>query len=869
MTKVQNQVKSMTSNVTSQTSKMKSAFSGMAKFVAGLTIAKSLFNLGKSAINMASNLQEVQNVVSVAFGSMAWKAEQFSKTAITQFGMSELSAKKTASTYMAMAKGMQLGDDVASDMAITLAGLTGDVASFYNISQELADTKLKSVFTGETETLKDLGIVMTQTNLEAFALSQGISKGVADMSQAELTTLRYNFVLQQLALAQGDFSRTSGSWANQVRILQEQWGQLLGIIGNGLIAVLTPVIRVINIIIGKIITFANVLAGVFGKLFGKKADTGQSAFNGVSSAVDSGTDAIGGYNDALDKTGAQAKKTAKEIEGSLAGFDELNVIKTGSDSGDSGSGGGSGAGGTGGGGFAVDPIDWGDTFKEPDTSGVNAAVEKVMGYIDKLKNFLNTNGAVIVALIAGIVAGFAAFQILTKWGTIIGAVTGPIAALKTWIGILGLAFAEASGPVSFLSALFGSTLGPIIAISAGIAAVTAAIVYLYETSAPFQELVNTAITSLMEILTLFWTTVLQPLFAFIADFLATILVPLATFLASVFVEAVDFVMSILLSLWNNVLAPIAKFIVEVFSKVLEGVIEIWEAWKPTIETIFEALMWLWDNVLKPIVEFIKEKLIKTIEEWGRVVSERVDDILKIFEGLIDFFVGIFTGDLDRAWEGIKKIFSGFQDFLRHIFETNWIDSFGILGGLLNGLLVSVSEIFDGIWGIFSGLIDFITGVFTGDWEQAWTGIVSIFEGIFQTIAGIAKAPINAVIGIINGAIGMINGIGFTVPGWVPIWGGQDFSPNIPEIPYLASGGVLNKATLAIAGEAGPEAVIPLSRNTKGIELIANRLLENMPAVSGNGGTYVIQLVLQDGTILAKTVIKSIKDYEVMTGKPAF
>lgn len=858
----------MTSNVTSQTNKMKSAFSGVAKLVAGLTIAKSLFNIGKSAISMASNLQEVQNIVDVAFGSMAWKAEQFAKTAITQFGMSELSAKKTASTYMSMAKSAQINEAAASDMAITLAGLTGDVASFFNISQELADVRLKSVFTGETETLKELGVVMTQTNLEAFALSQGITKNISDMSQAEQTTLRYNFVLERLAFTQGDFSRTSGSWANQVRILQEQWKQLLGIIGNGLVAVLAPVIRVINIIIGKVITFANVLAGVFGKLFGKKADTGQSAFSGVPSAVDSGTDAIGGYNDALDKTGTQAKKTAKEIEGSLAGFDELNVIKTGSDSGDSGGSGG-GAGGGSAGGFAVDPIDWGNTFKEPDTSGVDAAVEKVMGYIDKLKNFLNTNGAVIVALIAGMVAGFAAFQILTKWGTIIGAVTGPIAALKTWIGILGLAFAEASGPVSFLSALFGSTLGPIIAISAGIAAVTAAIVYLYETSAPFQELVNMAITSLMEILTLFWTTVLQPLFAFVGDFLATILVPLATFLASVFVEAVDFVMSILLSLWNNVLAPIAKFIVDVFSKALEGVIEIWEAWKPTIETIFEALMWLWDNVLKPIVEFIKEKLIKTIEEWGRVVSERVDDILKIFEGLIDFFVGIFTGDLDLAWEGIKKIFSGFQDFLRHIFETNWIDSFGILGGLLNGLLVSVSEIFDGIWGIFSGLIDFITGVFTGDWEQAWTGIVSIFEGIFQTIAGIAKAPINAVIGIINGAIGMINGIGFTVPGWVPIWGGQDFSPNIPEIPYLASGGVLNKATLAIAGEAGPEAVIPLSRNTKGIELIANRLLENMPAVSGNGGTYVIQLVLQDGTILAKTVIKSIKDYEVMTGKPAF
>lgn len=171
LVKMQMQMKSATTTVERQTGRIKTALGSMAKFVAGLTIAKSLFNIGKSAINVASNLQEVQNVVDVAFGSMAWKAEWFAKNSIAQFGMSELSAKKTASTYMALASGMGLGADKASDMAITMAGLTGDVASFYNISQELADTKLKSVFTGETETLKDLGIVMTQTNLEAFALS--------------------------------------------------------------------------------------------------------------------------------------------------------------------------------------------------------------------------------------------------------------------------------------------------------------------------------------------------------------------------------------------------------------------------------------------------------------------------------------------------------------------------------------------------------------------------------------------------------------------------------------------------------------------------------------------------------------------------
>ena len=239
---------------------------GIKNTLAGLAIGAGLFTLGKQALQTASNIQEVQNVVDVAFGSMSWKAERFAKSALESFGMSELSAKRTASTYMAMASGMGLSNDVASDMAITLAGLTGDVASFYNISQELADIKLKSVFTGETETLKDLGIVMTQANLQAYALSHGISKNVSDMTQAEITTLRYNFVLNQLSMAQGDFARTSNSWANQVRVLQERFRQLLGIIGNGLIVALTPVIQVLNTIIGKLITFANVVGAVFIKI---------------------------------------------------------------------------------------------------------------------------------------------------------------------------------------------------------------------------------------------------------------------------------------------------------------------------------------------------------------------------------------------------------------------------------------------------------------------------------------------------------------------------------------------------------------------------------------------------------------------------
>ena len=228
---------------------VESIVSKAGKALATYFSVRALVNFGKEAINLASDLQEVQNVVDTAFGSMSYKIEQFSKTAIENFGISELTAKRTASTYMAMAKGMGIAEDVASDMAITMTGLTADIASFYNMSQERSDVILKSVYTGETETLKQLGIVMTEVNLQNFAMSQGITKNISKMTQQEKTMLRYQFVLQQTALAQGDFAKTSDSWANQTRILAERWKEMQNIFGQAFVALGTLILPAINAVV--------------------------------------------------------------------------------------------------------------------------------------------------------------------------------------------------------------------------------------------------------------------------------------------------------------------------------------------------------------------------------------------------------------------------------------------------------------------------------------------------------------------------------------------------------------------------------------------------------------------------------------------
>lgn len=857
-------MKSATQNITSSTSKIKSVVGRIKSAFVGLAVGAGLLKFGKDAINMASNLQEVQNVVDVAFGSMAWKAEQFSKSALEAFGMSELSAKNTSGAYMTMAKSAGINESVASDMAVTLAGLTGDVASFYNISQELADVRLKSVFTGETETLKELGVVMTQTNLQAYALSQGITKNISDMNQAEQTTLRYNFVLDRLAFAQGDFARTSNSWANQIRILQERFKQLLGIIGNGLIAALTPVVQFLNMIISKLITFANVVSAVFGRLFGKKSGGEQAAsgFTSASNAAKTATASTGGLNNALKGTEGQAKKTAKAL-GSLAGFDELNTISATDSS--AGSSGGTDAGGSGGGGYAIDPIDWDSAFKEPDTSGIEATVDKVMGYINRFRDFLKKNAPVISSLLAGVLAGLVSFEVIKNWGLLVT----PVKNLFTNLGALFALFKDV-GVVQTLSVVFTGLNAPALAVAVAIGAITAALVYLYQTSETFRNIVNEAVTNLFDILTSLWTGVLQPLFAFIADVLSTILVPLGTLIAEIFVKGVEAVFTVVLSLWNNILAPLAKFLVDILSIALKGVIDIWTAWKPAIEIIFEALNWIWDNVLSPLVDFIVGVFCDGFKSWGDLINELIPSVTEMFQGLIDFFVGVFTLDLDKAWEGIEKIFNGFNNFLETIFTTDWSRLLGALGEPLNVLCRSISSIWEGIKKVFNGIITFITGVFSGNWEQAWEGIKDIFGGIFDMLAGLVKAPINAVIGIINEAINLINKIGFEVPDWVPFIGGEEFKIDIPKLEYLAQGGVVNKATLGVFGEAGTEAVIPLKRNTQGLDLIAEKLAERLPVSDGsNGATYVINLVLENGKVLTRMVLDNIKEYEIQTGKPVF
>lgn len=245
------------------------AFASLASKIGGIMATAfavdELFEFGKEAVELGSALSEVQNVVDVTFGKEGSKViDKFAKNAIKEFGLSELSAKQFSSTMGAMLKSMGDFDDTQIlDMSTALAGLAGDMASFYNIDAQEAFDKLRSGISGETEPLKQLGINLSVANLEAFALAEGIKKSYDKMTEQEKALLRYNYILKATKSASGDFSRTQYEWANQTRILTEEFNSLKGTIGQGLINVLNPLVTSIN---GRVMPVLQGLADKFVQL---------------------------------------------------------------------------------------------------------------------------------------------------------------------------------------------------------------------------------------------------------------------------------------------------------------------------------------------------------------------------------------------------------------------------------------------------------------------------------------------------------------------------------------------------------------------------------------------------------------------------
>lgn len=320
------------------------------------------FRLLGDAIDISSSLTEVENVVRQTFGQYESLINNFAKTSIEKFGMSELSAKQFASRFQAMGTALDIPQGQMAKMSIRLTELAGDMASFYDVSQEDIAKSLQSVFSGTTAPMRRYGIDLTQATLKEWALKQGLDANISSMTQAQKAMLRYQYVLAHTTNITGDFARTADTWHNQITMLKENFKALGAVVGGGLINAFKPFIKVLNAVLQKVISFAEMVTNALGSIFGWRYEASKGAgISGLADDIGSASDGMDDLSNAAGSAGKNtggiaknAKKAKKEIQQATRAFDELKVISkqskdNTSGSGSGGSGGGSGSGGSGGG----------------------------------------------------------------------------------------------------------------------------------------------------------------------------------------------------------------------------------------------------------------------------------------------------------------------------------------------------------------------------------------------------------------------------------------------------------------------------------------------------------------------------------------
>lgn len=828
-----------TSGVQNGVSAIKQSFNGLGSavkkiglLIGGAFAVGKLVQFGKECVELGSDLTEVQNVVDVTFTTMSDKVNEFAKNAMTSAGLSETMAKRYVGTFGAMSKSFGFSEAQAYDMSTALTQLTGDVASFYNISQDLAYIKLKSVFTGETETLKDLGVVMAQSALDQYALANGYGKTTSAMTEQEKVALRLAFVQKQLSAASGDFIRTSDSWANQVRVMQLQLQSLKATVGQGLINIFTPVLKVINVLLGKLATLANAFKSFTELITGKKS-SGQTSGSGAGLTGDASgvQDTADAYGQAADNAGKLADSTedvadatkdaAKAAKGYLSPLDEINRYSTQDTSSTasktpSASGSGSGGGGTSLP-SAVSNVDYGKVAEgETALDKISKSAEKLAKLLKKLwkpfqdawkKEGKNTIDAAQIAL-SGIakLAKSVGKSLVEVWtngtGTTMLTTMLKIAqnVLKT-IGNIASGFADAWNKNNVGTQIIQNIADALVVVMQFV-----------------EKIAEDTAT---------WAANLDfyPLLESISN------------LTSAFAPILESIGNVLEWIYKNIVLPMLTWIIEV------GL--------PTvINLVSKVATFLADH--QPIVEAFGAALIGAfaaakIAGLASSVIKSVSGIAMAAKGLIALMTGtggimggikaiataigpagIFVIAVSAAiaigvllyknWDKIKEAATKLKD---------WV--IGKTRALVDGVTKKLTNLKEKIGGVWKYAREKTTTTFGSMWNTVTTKVGAIRDAIvskfanardtvvdtFTKIRDTVASVFNGVIGIVNGAIGTINSAIGTVesafsfgPWKVPTPTGSKTIgfkatfPRVPTVPYLAKGAVIPPRSefLAVLGD---------------------------------------------------------------------
>ena len=828
-----------TSGVQNGVSAIKQSFNGLGSavkkiglLIGGAFAVGKLVQFGKECVELGSDLTEVQNVVDVTFTTMSDKVNEFAKNAMTSAGLSETMAKRYVGTFGAMSKSFGFSEAQAYDMSTALTQLTGDVASFYNISQDLAYIKLKSVFTGETETLKDLGVVLTQSALDQYALANGYGKTTSEMTEQEKVALRLAFVQKQLSAASGDFIRTSDSWANQVRVMQLQLQSLKATVGQGLINIFTPVLKVINVLLGKLATLANAFKSFTELITGKKS-SGQTSGSGAGLTGDASgvQDTADAYGQAADNAGKLADSTedvadatkdaAKAAKGYLSPLDEINRYSTQDTSSTASKTPSTSGSGSGGGGTslpsAVSNVDYGKVAEgETALDKISKSAEKLAKLLRKLwkpfqdawkKEGKNTIDAAQIAL-SGIakLAKSVGKSLVEVWtnGTGTTMLTTMLRIAQNvliTIGNIASGFADAWNKNNVGTQIIQNIADALVVIMQFV-----------------EKIAGDTAT---------WAANLDfyPLLESISN------------LTSTFAPIIEAIGNVLDWIYKNIVLPMLKWVIEVglptvinlVSKVATFLAEhqpIVEAFGAALIGAFAAakIAGLASSVIKSVsgIATAAKGLISLMTGTGGIMGGIKAIATAIGPGgvfVLAVSAAIAIGVLlYKNWDKIKEMAGKVWDWISNK-TRRFVEDIGKklrvlatkMTTIWGNIKASAHQKWNAIWSTVSGFAERIKNAIVDKSTSAKNTVVNVFNGMRDAI----RSVLNNIISVVNGAISKVNGVisavesAFSFGPWkVPTpFGSKTIGfkatfPRVPTVPYLAKGAVIPPRSefLAVLGD---------------------------------------------------------------------
>ncbi|WP_040195053.1 phage tail tape measure protein [Clostridium culturomicium] len=770
--------------------------------------------IGKS-ISSAMDSIENANLIGVVFGKDTKAIEEWADTLQDSVGVASQELQKNAATIFNMATSLGMGRDSAMDMSKALSSLAGDMASFYNISSDEAFTKLRSGITGETEALKQLGIMVDVNTLKQYGYKDA-------MSNSEKMMIRYQAIMAQTSTAQGDFARSIDSPANQLRLLQLQLNQTMISLGKCFMPIVQVVLPILNSFVRALNKVLGVIANFMYALFGIQMTSSGGSGGGIGAVAGDVSD-LGGNLDS-------ATASAKKLKGSLMGFDEINIMSTNKDSG-SGDSGGAGAGGG-----SVDM----DIKPNIDMTQVETPIsklaEKIRGYFAgikfdnliasfenlkaSIKPIIDTIGESILWFIENILAPLSKWVIEDALPAFFDLLSGALKVLDPILKGFQTSFTWLWD--YFLQPIAEWTGGIIVSVLEGLAvALTAIGDWMKE----HQEVIN-VITLLVSSFALAWGAVNLAIGIWNGICL------IATAITSGFAGVVAFLTS-----------PITLVILAIGALITAGVL-LAKNWDKIKEIAIEA----WDK--------IKEKTGEAVEKIKQFFTDIKDKALEIFNAIKDDFNKWKDAMIQfgkDCWKGIKDTFSNVVSWFGQIFSDAW---------------TAIKNVFSPVGKFFGGVWNTIKSQFTNIATSIGNAMGGAFKSTINTVINFAENTINGFIRAINRAIKLINAIpGVNINTLSTI-----------NVPRLARGGIVDKPTLmgsyiagdSLSGGSQKEMVVPLentSFTTKIAqamgEAVENAMERKFPSTD-NGDTR--DIVIQVGsTEFARVAINSINELQGQVG----